>query len=314
MSPLPTHAVRRTSLRVAGHGTRAPASRAPAGGPGAWSLLGVVLSQTAAITAVLYFVGWVRASATAAHFGVDVSLLGHTTADYLLRSLNSAVVPLLALGVLELAALFAHRAFFRRLGAKASFRAAAVPVLAGVHRVAAVLVVAACAGLLLYDRVPAAVRPWLPVVLFAGAATCAYTSVVRPRVEPARPAGTTATADRLLSFTMVCLCGIAVVLTMSWYAQRVGHLAAAAAARGLADASHLVVYSSAKLAIGGPGVVVDSTTDPEQKYRHRYSGLRLIMRTGRDHLLVAPAEWRRGRDAVLFLKEGDGLRIEVVAR
>jgi len=64
-----------------------------------WRLATIVASQTALLTAVLFYFGWARTSTTFAYFGVDVSLLGFSTSDYLLRSVNSAFRPLLFVGL-----------------------------------------------------------------------------------------------------------------------------------------------------------------------------------------------------------------------
>jgi hypothetical protein len=65
--------------------------------------VGSVVAPTTLVTALLYYFGWARATATYDHFGIDQSALGFSTQDYVLHSTNSAFRPLslvLLLGLL----------------------------------------------------------------------------------------------------------------------------------------------------------------------------------------------------------------------
>lgn len=51
------------------------------------------LGPTALVTTWLYYIGWVRTNRQADYFGLDPSLLGYSTTDYLLRSATSLFGP-----------------------------------------------------------------------------------------------------------------------------------------------------------------------------------------------------------------------------
>jgi hypothetical protein len=97
---------------VSSDGDRAPiaqAQRPRADLPGALTTAGTITSQTVLITGLLYYFGWVRAQATAGYFGLDTSLIGYTTTDYLLRSVSVTFTPFLRMAFVALVLLGLHR-------------------------------------------------------------------------------------------------------------------------------------------------------------------------------------------------------------
>jgi hypothetical protein len=94
----------------------AHSSAAPAGGtaPGrdpssVLTIIGAITSQLAVITALLYYFGWVRASYQLSYFGVDPSLAGYGTVDYVLRSTAVAFPPFIRVAFTALVLLGFHR-------------------------------------------------------------------------------------------------------------------------------------------------------------------------------------------------------------
>ena len=83
---------------------------------------GSIAAPVTVVTGLLYYFGWVRAQSLYGYFGVHVSLLGFTTADYLLRSIQSMFVPLAAGALVAVLALRAHpriKGTLRRRGGRA---------------------------------------------------------------------------------------------------------------------------------------------------------------------------------------------------
>jgi hypothetical protein len=98
------------------------------------------------------------------------------------------------------------------------------------------------------------------------------------------------------------------------YANHVGERAARSAEETLQDRPQLLVLSTEKIGLNGTGVVLTETQpDTVAKYRYRYSGLRLLLRTGKDQLLIVPEGWRKGHDTIALLKEDDRIRIELLS-
>jgi len=82
--------------------------------------LGSIASQTVILTAVLFYFGWARVRATYAYFGVDVSVLNFSVADYVLRSVSTAFPMLLAIGALALGGMVLHHQVQEKLADNAA--------------------------------------------------------------------------------------------------------------------------------------------------------------------------------------------------
>src|SRR5918998_3829825 len=67
----------------------------PTGGDfgGSLAIVGMIASQAVLITAVLYYFGWVRTNSFLSYFGIDPSMTGFGTTDYVLRSIMVAFKP-----------------------------------------------------------------------------------------------------------------------------------------------------------------------------------------------------------------------------
>ena len=73
------------------------------------------MAPTSAVTALLYYFGWARTSVQAQQMGLDDSLLGYSTQDYLLRSLTSMTIPLVVALVATVVGLLLHTVVVRWL-------------------------------------------------------------------------------------------------------------------------------------------------------------------------------------------------------
>ncbi len=94
----------------------ADSSAAPAGGtaPGrdpssVLTIIGAITSQLAVITALLYYFGWVHTYYSLSYFGVDPSLAGYGTVDYVLRSIAVTFTPFIHVAFTALVLLGFHR-------------------------------------------------------------------------------------------------------------------------------------------------------------------------------------------------------------
>ncbi len=84
-----------------------------------WEAVAKVVAPLAALTAIAYFVSWQRTMALYWEFGIDSSVLGFTTTDYLLRSVDvlTRVVPygLLLISIVAFAFVFVLKQDLRGL-------------------------------------------------------------------------------------------------------------------------------------------------------------------------------------------------------
>ncbi|MEU6931962.1 hypothetical protein AB0A05_22740 [Streptomyces sp. NPDC046374] len=99
------------------------------------TLVGAVAAPTSLVTALLYYFGYYHAYWFFAYFRVNSTVLGFSTADYLMRSLDVMWVPLTVLATLGVGAFWGYdlvrRGLAARLGPVARRRATAALAVAG---------------------------------------------------------------------------------------------------------------------------------------------------------------------------------------
>jgi hypothetical protein len=272
-----------------------------------WRTVAAIASQTAALAAVLFYFGWASAGATFGYFGVDLSLLGFSTSDYLLRSIYSAYQPLLITGLAAVVALCAHQVLVGAVDGGRLPRARRLPPLL----LALGVGVAAASALGLGIRSVARVLgPSLPAALAAGALLTVYADHLWPRLRP--PAAPADPGRRLRTFLLVSLAVLGAFWWLALFAVSAGTNRAVRFASRLAGANEVAVYATRPLSLAGPGVAREVFKDPSLRYRYRYTGLRLLIRAGGQYFLL-PREWVRGRDSVVALPQEGDVRLEIIA-
>jgi hypothetical protein len=106
-------------------GTPAPTAEAPpeeqapepltSGLPQLFHLLGTVVAPTTLLTLLLFYFGWAHAYYFYDYFGVNSTLLGLTTRDYVQRAADGLFIPMMAVACAGLLALWAHSLLRARL-------------------------------------------------------------------------------------------------------------------------------------------------------------------------------------------------------
>lgn len=264
-------------------------------------VLAIVASQTAILTAILFYFGWARVRATYEYFGVDVSTLNFSVVDYILRSVSTAFPLLVAIGFLAVGATVLHDRLQPKLkddvSAKRLERALTV---AGTGLVAVgfilALVITGPGGSALPG--PAAMTVGLTVLLY--------------RVMLFYEEGSRAQ----LSVIIGALITLTLLWTVTSYADYIGVRVAKQLQAGLSTAANVTVYSSRNLSVAGPGVTESTVRLLDSAYRFRYSGLRLLVSSGGQYFLL-PARWRQGNGAVIVLPvspSGISMRVQFQAR
>jgi hypothetical protein len=270
----------------------------------AWPRLVAVLSEAAVISAVLYYFGWVRTEATYGRFGVSLSLLELATADYILRSINSAFPPLIGLGAVLVALAAVHRRWVApALAAEPSRRAHRV-ARATIRVITAVCVLGlalAALGVAAQDTVGKPLGWWLPAILTVAAAGLMY---VGSATGATSPVGST---------LLPALAVIGGLWLVTVHAHRTGNEFGDRFVAALPRQPEVVLYSAERLAIAGPGVGVAPIEQEGSRFKFRYTGLRMLIHTQDRYFLVA-AEWQRGRDATYVVASTDDTRLDVIGR
>lgn len=277
--------------RDAGSGARAR---------GAIELVGLVIAPTTLVTALAFYFGWVQTNARSSYFGIDASALGYSTQDYVLRSLNALFVPLGVLLLLALAAVVVHAFASRRLQDPRLRPAARVAVAAG--------------ALLFVFGVVAILRPlsFSPPYLLAtaspaiGIALLAYGGHLLALTAPGGRARLPGPATALVVLVIV----LSAFATVARYADVLGGERAADV--DIDARPRVTVYAPKDLAITVPGVVDERLSADDGAYRHRYSGLRLLIRSD-DKYFLLPEGWTRARGAAIVLADDPAYRFEFAA-
>jgi hypothetical protein len=270
----------------------------------------LVLAPTTVITALLFYFGWAQTSALFGRLGIDQSALGFTVQDYMLRSVNSTFRPLSVVLLAAVAGLSTHIAVTRALATPG--RAGLTDRLWPVSTVVGgLLLVAGLSGLwgLVRYRVD---LPVVPLGLGTGLGLLAYGAHLRGQA-PERRAATAAVPGMLLAARRTVV-AIFVLVMLFWsvavYAQARGTREAARVAATISRRPDVTVYSAKRLHLEGPTIRETELRGPDAAYRFRYSGLKLVVRSGGKWFLL-PASWTPGnRGAALLLPDTDDLRVE----
>ncbi len=256
-----------------------------------------IVAPTTFLTGLLFYFGWSHAYQFSNYFGLNSTLLGLTTQDYLMRSVDGLFVPLTVVATVGLVAVWGHTLQHGRL-------------LAGSRVLQPVLVFA---GLVLF-----AIGLWgifartvfevhlavSPLSLATGVLLLAY-------VSRARRAGTGGPAWLAMVewAAVIVLVGISLFWVVHEYSVAVGISRAQQLESRLPALPSTVVYSSQSLSLQAPGVREVACEDPDAAYRFRYEGLKLVMQSG-DQYFFLPEAWSREEGVAILMPRSESLRLE----
>jgi len=270
------------------------------------SILGAVAAPPAMVIALAYYFAVKRQETLALHFGVDTSVLGYSTQDYLLRGGDTLFLVLLFVSLTGLVAIGAHVALTRH--AEATWPLARLRATSGALQIAG--------ALLLLVGLVAVFEP-LPINVLvrslsfgAGIVLLAYGVYFGGRV---RGSGFFQQDPRKefdpVLVTSLALIGVVVLLSVFWatkdLAEALGRGQARRLESSLATQPGAIVYSARRLYLPG----VSEATLSGGGYSFRYMGLRLLVRSDDKYFLI-PNGWSRASGVVVVLRDDDRIRVE----
>ena len=270
--------------------------------------IGLIAAPTTLVTALAFYIGAVRQEELAGHFGLQSSLLGLSTRDYVFRS-TAVLVPFLV--VLSLVTLVSVITGVALVMWSARRPQRVQQVIASITAGLGTLLTAMGVWRLV-DPLSLGSRWYLvgPVALALGTGGLALGAWSLVKLDVFGLGGRARTLTRIGVAPLVVLALISVFWAANDYARVQG------AARGTqlertiqTQLPAVVVYSSTRLHLGGEGVaerVLETTADGSQRYR--YEGLRLLLHSGGNYFLL-PAGWSR-HDGVTVMLPADAVRIE----
>ncbi len=288
----------------------APVGPAFSGLPQVLRLLGVVAAPTTLLTSLLFYFGWSHAYWFFDYFGVNSTLLGLTTRDYVMRSLDGLFVPMTVVACAGLLVLWGHAMLRARLvvGTRPLVVVLPLVTVAGIALAGAgILSVFTRTVLDRYLAVP-------PLILASGVVLLAYAvqlrrslGAIEGRVVAERPQWV-AVVEWAAVFVLV---GLSLFWAANDYSAAVGRSRARQLVAELPTYPDAVVYSNRSLSIAARGVREVRCHDKEAAYRFRYDGLKLVLQSG-DQYLFLPKAWSPADGVAILMPKSDSLRLEFV--
>ena len=271
--------------------------------------VGVLVPFTTILTALAFWFGWTLTNARSRYLGVDASVFEFSPTDYMLRSADAVIVPIIVVCLVGIAWLgvLALVLNLMRSGRR----------IAGVRLGAQIGLVVATMGLVIAVRamfVPMPAGTWylLAPLLLGGSAALAATAIAVLRRSSSRPP----TKDtRMWARSSAVLSATLVVISLFWaatlYADALGRGRGMDVERQLDQLPATTVFSAMSLGLGDP-VTETVIEGADAQYRYRYDGLRLLLRSADTYFLL-PEGWRHGSGAVIVLHDTSDIRMEFTA-
>ena len=276
------------------------------------SLGASVVAPITIISALLFYFGYVSSRAQYKYFGVDVDTIGLSTQDYVMRSPQPLLVPLLVLVVIAVALVAVHLWVTAWLGRARPERARIVT-----HRALYIGLVILAAGITLIILYPV-LADWpyynlvTPIIVAVGAGVVAYSWRLVSRLPPepdALPSPAGSPALRRMGLVLLC---VLVAATLFWstatIAQWSGRGLARQDARHLDDLPRVILDTKERLYITDPFIKETALPPSEgQTFHYRYRNLRLLIQ-GKDRMFLVPDAWSAS-DSTLVVPLDDSVRV-----
>jgi hypothetical protein len=274
-----------------------------------------LVAPTTLVVGLLYYFGWARTSAEAHQLGLDDSLFGYSTQDYILRSISSMYWPLFIGAAALLIGLFVHGVVTAGLDATppGTSRVRAARILwATSALLGSLLLVLGIVGA--RDREPSRfVSLAAPIAVTASIVFLAYAAYLLARYEPRFNSSGAALQARSLAPAAWSLIAALLLLSLFWsvshYAGVRGIDLAVEAERRIASQPDVTIYSAQRLNLQQP-VVENYIAGTDTAYHYVYSGLKLLFRSQNNYFL-RPADRSDPRN--IIIAESPTLRFEFSA-
>ncbi len=273
------------------------------------SVGGSIIAPATLLSALLFYFGYVSSRAQYDYFGIDVDTVSLSTQDYIMRSPQPLLVPLLIL-TLSGAALLALHTHTRRHSLHPQFRGR-------VRRAIVLGLVVLGTGLLLLFAYPL-LSGWVyyplvtPLVLALGGAVTGYgLSTLRFLDGRADSAAKTVGSAHL---GVIVLMWAAVASCLFWATATIAEWSglglAQEQARNLEELPSVIVDTKERLFLPSEMCVSEMPLPSAegQEYRYRYWGLRLLI-FGDDLMFLVPNTWD-SRDNTLVLPFDSSTRVQ----
>ena len=271
--------------------------------------IGVLVPFTTVLTAIAFWYGWTLTNARSRYLGIDASVLEFSPTDYILRSADALIVPVIAVcvaGIICLGLVALVQTLLRDKLRVAEVRSGAW-----------IALVVSCCGLVVGVRavfVPLAPGSYYllaPIVLGSSSALMMAAIAVLHRTTTSFGTRGTRMWFRLAAVLSVTLIIVSLFWGTTLYAKARGRGLGIELEKGLEQLPSVVLYSETPLGLDEP-TSERAIDGREPRYRYRYDELRLLLRSSDTYFLL-PDGWKHDDGAVIVLHDGPEIRLEFTA-
>lgn len=291
-----------------------------------WISLGAtIVAPVTVLGALLFYFGYVSSTSEYAYFGINVDTIGLSTQDYVMRSPQTLLVPLLVLTLVSAAFLMLNGVVRRRITSVVACAADPARQIAGIRtvvrrsRIPGLAVLGAGVVLLfIYGYI----RDWAlyglvtPLLIALGSAVIAYAwrllsmlQRLEEQPEPAAPDGS-ALARRTAGVVIYVLIAASIFWATATVAQWSGRGLAQYAAAHFDELPSVILDTKERLFLRDPGIEETQLPPSQgQVFHYRYRGLRLLIE-GQNRMFLVPGGAWSASDATLIVPLDGSVRVQ----
>ncbi len=268
-----------------------------------------IVGFTSILAALMFYFGYVRSSALYGYFGIDLSLLGFSAQDYVMRSIQGAADPARWTLVIILLLMGGHFLILRWFARHPQIPWARLFIALGA------LVVIGNLLAIQYPLQPPFVPIFYPLTWTIGICLIAYGLYLSTLTRPSAKSSPMTPGAKVRLASIWLFGGLflySLIWTVAVAAQDAGEYRARQISAYLFIQPDVVVYSEKDFHIQAKGVLMDQICSAPDQCWNRYSGLKLLIRSDGKYFLL-PASWEPNTGMTIILSEADVSRIEVAA-
>lgn len=247
-----------------------------------------IIAPVTLISGLLFYFGYVSARSQYEYFGIDVDTIGLSTQDYVMRSPQPLLVPLLGLSLLAVAALLLHNAI--------------QPAATTIRRAKIVAITILLVGVLALIGYPfLGDLPYyalaVPLVIGVAAAALSYLSYIDRKAAGLKP-------QYVLLGLLAAIATTCAFWATATTAQYSGRGLAKSDAENLNQFPVVILDTKERLQLRSPGL--EETTLPTgtgQTFNYRYRGLRLLV-VDQNRLFLVPHQWNAANTTLVVPLDG----------
>jgi hypothetical protein len=288
--------------------------------------VGSIVAQTTLLAALLYYFGYMYTEILARQFGLNATILGYSSQDYVVRSFRPIVPAFGFLLLVGLACLGIHVKI--RGWVDSGRRLSLVERLAGIMAVGgiALVVIGILAFLgafndLVHEEVGKLIRSHLivlPLTVLIGVVSGAYgIQIRRVWLSSGLEREAVRREPRWLRSLRLALIFVLIAVNVFWAAGEWASFAGSDVAHGMMDSlpkrPQAIVHSKVDLGIDSTGgITVQHAPNGGDGYPFRYGGLKYWTQSNGKYFLLSDC-WTEGRGRTVVLTDDNNLWVEVSA-